>query len=222
MDVMKQKNKKDLTGGLYLVADPSMDKKELLYKLDEALFAGVQVVQIWNHWPSSFDRVQKEKLISEVMALAGPYGSPVLINEEWELLKTTDLDGVHFDKVPADIGKIREALHRDFILGITCSNDLEIIRWANQKRADYISFCSMFPSSSAGSCEIVDAQTVKKAREITDLPLFVSGGITPENLPELTELPISGVAVISGILGSESPGKNTEAYKKQITRLFNI
>src|SRR5690625_7532129 len=78
-------------GGLYLVADPSMDKKELLYKLDEALFAGVQVVQIWNHWPSSFDRVQKEKLISEVMALARPYGSPVLINEEWELLKTTDL-----------------------------------------------------------------------------------------------------------------------------------
>src|SRR5690625_5325503 len=76
------------------------------------------------------------------MALARPYGSPVLINEEWELLKTTDLDGVHFDKVPADIGKIREALHRDFILGITCSNDLEIIRWANQKRADYISFCS--------------------------------------------------------------------------------
>src|SRR5690625_6151787 len=88
---MKQKNKKDLTGGLYLVADPSMDKKELLYKLDEALFAGVQVVQIWNHWPSSFDRVQKEKLISEVMALARPYGSPVLINEERSEEHTSEL-----------------------------------------------------------------------------------------------------------------------------------
>src|SRR5690625_7906078 len=131
---MKQKNKKDLTGGLYLVADPSMDKKELLYKLDEALFAGVQVVQIWNHWPFSFDRPKKEKLISEVMALARPYGRPVLINEERALLKTTDLDGVHFDKVPADIGKIRAALHRHFILRSTCSHDLALIRRAHQHR----------------------------------------------------------------------------------------
>src|SRR5690625_5585393 len=139
---MKQKNKKDLTGGLYLVADPSMDKKELLYKLDEALFAGVQVVQIWNHWPFSFDRSKKEKLISEVMALARPYGSPVLINEEWELLKTTDLDGVQFDKVPADIGKIREALHRDFFQGITCRNNLRIFTYDIKTNAYYICICS--------------------------------------------------------------------------------
>src|SRR5690625_6447390 len=176
-----------------------MYNKELHYRLEESLFAGVQVGPIWNHWPFSFDRSKKEKLIADIMALARPYGSPVLINEEWELLKTTDLDGVHFDKVPADIGKIREALHRDFILGITCSNDLEIIHWANQKRADYISFCLMFPSSSAGSYEIVDAQTVKKAWEITDLPLFVSGGITPDTLTELTYINISGLAVNLGI-----------------------
>lgn len=221
MEIMKKKNVKNLTGGLYLVADPSMEREVLLDKLDEALLAGVRVVQIWNHWPASFERAEKEKLISEIITLARPGGCPVLINDEWELLKTTGLDGVHFDKVPADIEKIREAVNRDFILGITCSNKLEIIRWADQKQADYISFCSMFPSSSVGSCDIVDAHTVKKAREITDLPLFASGGITPGNLPELAELPINGVAVISGILGSDTPGENTKAYTEQINRLFN-
>lgn len=211
---MEYREKKDLKGGLYLVADPSVQRTELLYKLNEALLGGVNIIQIWNNWPDSFGESDKEELVSDILELAEMFDRPVLINEEWELLKTTRLDGVHFDTVPEQIEEIRAEIQRDFIMGITCSNDLDIIRWADQHKADYISFCSMFPSSSVVSCEIVDSQTVKKAREITDLPLFASGGITTENLPELGELPISGVAIISGILRSDSPRQKTEDYKQ--------
>lgn len=208
-----------ITGGVYLVLDPDMDTPTLLHKLKEALEGGVRVLQIWNNWPASFDLPAKVDLIRAMLAIASAYKVPLLINEEWELLKDTELDGVHFDKVPAEYEAIKAEINREFICGITCGNDLEVIRWATQNQLDYISFCAMFPSTSAGTCEIVSPETVKKAREITQLPFFLSGGITTENMEALQDLDFAGVAVISGILNAASPQKSAAAYIQTLHKL---
>lgn len=208
-----------LNGGVYLVLDSGMDRATLLHKLKEALEGGVRVLQIWNNWPASFDLPAKLDLIRAMLAIASAYKVPLLINEEWELLKITELAGVHFDKIPADYEAIKAEIRRDFICGITCGNDLEVIRWAGQNQLDYVSFCAMFPSLSAGSCEIVSPETVKKAREITQLPFFLSGGITTENIGSLEDLDFAGVAVISGILNSKSPRESVAAYTQALNKL---
>lgn len=218
MEVMK----KEVAGGIYLVLDPSMDKTELLKKLKQALDGGADIIQIWNHWPDSFSESDKVGLVEVILDLANSYSTPVLMNDDWKMLKKTNLDGIHFDQIPEHFERIQEEIQREFICGITCSNDIEIIQWADEHDFDYISFCSMFPSSSVESCEIVRLETVQKAREITDLPLFVSGGITPENLSELDDLDFEGVAVISGILSSDSPEKSTTEYREVLNKLNSL
>lgn len=210
--------KKEISGGIYLVLDPSINKKELLEKLEQALNGGVDIIQIWNHWPNSFSEADKEELVEEIIDRTKKDSIPVLINDDWKLLKVTGLDGVHFDEIPEDFEQIQNEIRRGFISGITCSNDLEVIQWADDHDFDYISFCSMFPSSSVDSCDIVRPETVQRAREITDLPLFVSGGITPNNLSELDDLDFQGIAVISGILSSESPRESACKYKQKLKR----
>lgn len=208
--------KKKITGGIYLVLNPSIEKNELLEKLKQALEGGVDIIQIWNHWPELFSQSDKIELIDEILDLTDVYNIPVLINNDWKQLKGTDLHGVHFDEIPEDFDRIQHEVQREFISGITCSNDLEVIEWADKHHFDYISFCSMFPSNSVDSCEIVRPKTIQKAREITDLPLFVSGGITPKNLSELDNLDFQGVAVISGILSSDSPRTTTKEYREKL------
>lgn len=215
---MSEKIKK-ITGGVYLVVDPSMERPALIEKVEQALTGGVNVIQIWNHWPVSFSPEDKKDIIQDVMGRAGSYDVPVLINEEWELLKTTQLDGVHFDEIPEGFEHIKKTVERPFITGITCSNDLGVIRWAENHNLDYISFCSMFPSASAGICEIVEPETVKKARELTRLPLFLSGGITEGNVHTLKDLNFDGVAVISGILNTESPEISASRYHEELQKL---
>lgn len=210
---------KMITRGVYLVLNPSMDKPKLLHKLKEALEGGVRMVQVWNNWPASFSLSDKQDLIRTILHITSAYKVPLLINEEWELLKDTELAGVHFDKIPEDYEAIKFEIKRAFICGITCSNDLEVIHWAGQNQLDYISFCAMFPSISAGSCEIVRPETVKKAREITQIPFFLSGGITTENMVALKELDFAGVAVISGILNAASPQKSASAYTHALNKL---
>jgi len=212
---MEMKNLK----GIYLVIDPSMEEAELLQKLEQAILGGIDILQIWNNWPKDSTLKTKLDLIEKIIALASAKNVPVLINEEWELLKATKLDGVHFDNIPQNWEEVRQTFSDEKIIGFTGGNDLERIRWANQNQVDYLSFCAMFPSSSAISCEIVKPSTVLLARQLTRLPLFLSGGINPENLKGLSLLDFQGVAIISGIMSAENPAKKVKNYKAALAEI---
>ncbi len=84
---------------------------------------------------------------------------------------------------------------------------------------DYISFCAMFPSPSAGVCEIVMKETVIQARQLTSLPIFLSGGITLNNIDELTSTGMNGIAVISAIIKADDPQTATKAFKEKLATL---
>jgi len=206
--------------GLYLVLDPSMEKNELINKLKSALEGGINIVQIWNNWPAGFTSKDKVETVNSILAVTHTFNVPVLINEEYELLASTQLEGVHFDRIPENFIEIKSSLNRQLIIGITCGNDLETIEWANENAIDYLSFCSIFPSKSAGDCEIVEKETLKKAKAITSIPFFVSGGITTENLGELSEFGIAGAAVISGILSAESPKEKSQEYNQVLNKII--
>jgi thiamine-phosphate pyrophosphorylase len=205
-----------ISGGIYLVLNPAIDKGLLLAKLANALTGGINVVQIWNNWTAGAD---KPELIKAIAELCMPYHVPVLINQEWQLLTQTKyLQGVHFDAIPDDFADIKQTIGKPFLAGITCSGDLDTVRWADSNRFDYVSFCSMFQSASAGTCSIVSPATVTMAREITTMPLFVSGGITPENAQSLkAETEFDGVAVISGILSADDPEQKVKQYHNALS-----
>lgn len=204
-----------ITGGIYLVVDPSKGDGAIFPVLRRAIAGGVDVVQIWDHW---LPGQAKEPLIEEICAEAHAHGIPVLINEDWRLLLNTPLDGVHFDNEP-NIAAIREQVARPLIAGITCGNELARVNWAIRNQMDYISFCSMFPSGSALTCELVSVETVQRARELTDIPVFLAGGITPENIRSLAATHMDGIAVIGGIMKAADPEQSTLNYKQALLEL---
>jgi thiamine-phosphate pyrophosphorylase len=207
---------KQIKGGLYLVVDPAPGIEALLPKVEQAIKGGVDVIQVWNNWQVEQN---KTELIHLLCGLAHQHNIPVLINEEWQLLQTTNLDGFHSDTLPANINSIRSTVGRSFIFGITCGNDLKRVTWAAQNKADYISFCSMFPSPSAGACEIVSKETVIAARRLTTMPMFVAGGITLTNIDELEAVHPDGIALISGIMKADDVQRTTKEFKEKLLTL---
>jgi thiamine-phosphate pyrophosphorylase len=208
--------KRKIQGGVYLIIDPSMDQDVLLSTLKEIIREKIAAVQIWDNFSPG---TNQPALIEQVLRLCHLQNIPVLINNQWELLKTMNLDGVHFDKAPRNIVQLKQQIGREVIAGITCNNDLSAVKWADENRLDYISFCSMFPSSTANSCELVSFDTVRKAIEITDIPIFLAGGINPETLPSLSALNYSGIAVVSGIMSAANPLAELKRYQKRIEEI---
>ncbi|HBG42379.1 thiamine phosphate synthase [Limibacterium fermenti] len=206
---------KKITKGIYLVIDPSMDRLLLLDKLRLALQQPIAAVQIWDNFDKNADI---EGFIRPVSALCAEADTPLLMNNRWEYLLHFPLDGVHFDQIPDDMGAIRQKVGRTFISGLTCNNDLSWVRWAAAHRLDYISFCSVFPSSTANSCELVDFDTVRQARALFSRPIFLAGGIRPENMDKLNTLPYDGVAVVSGIMSVADPIDAIKKYSEQLIK----
>jgi thiamine-phosphate pyrophosphorylase len=134
---------------------------------------------------------------------------------------TTGVDGVHFDAVPADLDQIRKKTGKPFLCGLTCGNDLSRVQWAEENCLSYISFCSLFPSPSAGVCEIVRKETVRQARQLTAMPIFLAGGITLENIDELHDTGMNGIALISAIMKADDPQTAAKAFKNKLNKSYH-
>ncbi len=201
------------SGGVYLVVDPSMEENILLQKLRQALHEKIVAVQIWDN----FQAEQKVLLlIDKICALCHAKKVPVFINNRWEVLADAAVDGVHFDVIPEDITGIRGKIKKKFLSGLTCNNDLKCLEWAEKQQFDYISFCSIFPSSTSNSCDLVELDTIRKAKERSSLPIFLAGGISPENIEKLKHLKYEGIAVVSGIMNTDDPGEAVRNYLKKL------
>ncbi len=206
-------NKRSVKKGIYLVVDPSTERSVLLGKLHLVLNEKIAALQIWDNFMPDGDCMS---IVCDIAACCRSKNIPVLINNRWDVLKQASLDGIHLDAPVDDIALLRKEMGRPVITGVTCGNDLSVVQWAEENRLDYISFCSLFPSASAGSCELVSVETIQKARQITSLPIFLAGGIQPGNLHLLRGLPYSGIAVISGIMNAGDPAAAVEAYSQRI------
>lgn len=204
--------------GVYLVVDPKRNWENLLLKLDKALKGGLNIVQIWNHWAENISMGKKLEFLDKIKKLCANFNVPVLMHEDWELARQTGLDGVHFDEIPIRFNDVQKELNGK-IVGLTVGNDLDKIRWAEEQNINYISFCAVFPSSSVDICEIVDQKNIHVARTMTNVSIFLSGGIRTDNLKYLDKLDFDGVAIISGILDATDP---TEAVQEYILELQRI
>lgn len=213
---MKNQQRK-ITGGVYLVFDPAPGIEAVLPIVQQAIEGGISVVQIWNHFQATQNKIA---FAESICRIAHPQGIPVLMNDDWQLLLHTALDGVHFDTPPENIETIRQQVNRPMLCGITCGNQLDRIYWANEHQLDYVSFCSLFPSASAGACEIVSPETVKQARQLTQLPIFLAGGITLQNLPQLAVTGFNGVALISAISKAPQPQQAAAAFSQQLKNII--
>lgn len=207
--------KKKIKSGVYLVVDPGMSKNKLLLQLEKLQHSSLSAVQIWDNFAGVKD---VNDLLAEITQLFKDSETPLLINNHWQYLESFEFDGIHFDQLPADLTSITQQLGSAFLKGITLTNDLDIMEQADKLGFDYISFCSVFPSATSNSCELVRYDTVKECRKRTQMPLFLSGGITPEKINLLEGLEYEGVAVVSGIMKAEDPLRQLNKYLLELEK----
>ncbi len=194
--------------GLYLVVDSRLGP-EVLKAAEAAIRGGVDLVQL-------LDGPGAREIAMPLRQITRTYGRPLLVNNNLDLAEYVRSDGLHVDGHQPLPSAIKKALGNEAAAGYTCGNDLEKIRWAENAGADYVSFCSIFPSGSAGECEIVPLETVARGKRQTCLPVFASGGITQENVERVLATGVDGIAVISAILKTIDPEASAKRFKRSL------
>ncbi|MBE3598803.1 MAG: thiamine phosphate synthase [Limnochordaceae bacterium] len=223
-------------GGLYLVVDPGLAAgpwgvEGVLQRVGRALAGGVDLVQLWapssENAAASLSPEQALRLATGLRALTLEAGVPLLIGEDVRLAARLGADGVHLEgnaPAPAEVRsafapRLARLQGRGALVGYTCGNDLEKVRWASRAGADYVSFCSVFPTTSAVSCELVPLASVRAARALEpDLVLFASGGITPGNAGDVLDAGADGIAVVSAVLKAPDPQQAARDFQELLRR----
>jgi thiamine-phosphate pyrophosphorylase len=183
--------------GLYVILDPSaVGARSLLEVLDQAAAAGARLFQYRNK-TGSLLQAYREAL--RLRQRAAEIGALLIVNDRCDLAMAVEADGVHLgqDDLPVEDAR---TIMRDRLIGLS-THTLDQVRDASMRRVDYIAFGPIFQTTSkADHAPVVGTEGLRQARNLTSLPLFAIGGITPDNAPEVRRAGADGLAVISAVL----------------------
>lgn len=202
---------------LYAVTDRHWTGEKTLYQqTEEALLGGTTFLQIRE---KELNEADFEKEALELQALCKKYKIPFIVNDNVELAKKIDADGVHVGQEDMNACKVRELLGPDKILGVSAQTVEEAIL-AEKEGADYLGVGAVFPTGSKSDAIDVSHETLKAICKAVKIPVVAIGGITKDNLCQLKGSGIAGISVISAIFAQKDIKAAAEDLKKRTLEIL--
>lgn len=191
-------DKKDLL--LYAVTDRSWLGERTLYEqVEEALRGGATFVQL-REKELDDDAFLAEAI--EIQELCKKYNAPFVINDNVEIARKMNADGVHVGQSDMEAGDVRAILGEDKILGVSAQT-VEQAVLAEARGADYLGVGAVFHTGSKADADDVSHETLKAICEAVNIPVVAIGGIGKHNVLQLKGSGICGIAVISAIFAAK-------------------
>lgn len=185
---------------LYAVTDRAWTGKQTLYQQVEcALKGGVTCVQLREKDLPEAEFLAEAK---EIGALCRAYGVPVIINDNVEIALACGADGIHVGQSDMEAGRVRAAVGEGMMIGVSARTVEEALT-AQRAGADYLGVGAVFSTSTKRDAEAVSRQTLRDICDAVDIPVTAIGGISKDNILELSGAGIDGVALVSAIFGAE-------------------
>lgn len=201
-------DKKDLL--LYAVTDRSwLGEQTLCKQVEEALKGGATFVQLRE---KALDDAAFLAEAIEIQELCRRYKVPFVINDNVEIARKMNADGVHVGQSDMEAGNVRALLGEDKILGVSVQTVEQAIL-AEKRGADYLGVGAVFHTGSKADADDVSHETLKAICEAVKIPVVAIGGIGKHNVLELKGSGICGIAVISAIFAADDIQSATASLK---------
>jgi thiamine-phosphate pyrophosphorylase len=196
---------------LYLITDRHQVPAEYTLPgiIEAALQGGVKAVQLREKDLSTAELLP---LARELRGLTRQYGARLLINDNVDVARAVEADGVHLGghSQPADV--VRQSIGRKMLIGVS-THSMSEIQAASEKGADFVTYGPVYATPSKaiyGAPQGLHA--LHEACMNSALPVFALGGITPERAATVRAAGAHGIALISAIIGSASPESAARAF----------
>ncbi len=201
---------------LYLVTNRYQDSLEnFLEKVETACRSGVTIVQLRE---KNLTTNQYYQLAKQVKEITDAYQVPLIIDDRLDVCLAVDAAGLHIgdDELPVSVA--RKVLGPEKILGVTAKTvkrALEAETWG----ADYLGTGAIFPTTTKENAPITLISTLKTICQTVAIPVVAIGGLTSENIDQLIDTGIAGVAVVRDLMQAEDIEAKAHAF---LTKLDDI
>lgn len=202
---------------LYAVTDRSwLNGGTLTQQAEECLRGGATFLQL-REKDLEEEGVRRQAL--ELKDLCRRYGVPFVLDDRVSLALEVDADGVHVGQHDMEAGRARALLGPDKILGVSVQTVEEALL-AQARGADYLGVGAVFPTGTKQDADFVPYETLRAICRAVSIPVIAIGGITRENLSQLSGSGICGVAVVSALFAQPDIARAAGALKAAAAELL--
>lgn len=197
--------------GLYVITDcERLAPDELLARTGRILQAGVAALQ----YRDKTQNESRKEIAAQLQEMCRQWNTLFIVNDNVELAKELQADGVHIGRDDGDPRQARATLDQRAVLGLSCYNNLDQALEAQAGGVDYVAFGSVFPTTSKKNTVHASLDLIKVAKKRLDVPVAVIGGITPDNGKQLIDAGADLLAVISSVYQSSDPYEAVKRFNQ--------
>ncbi|HVD38163.1 MAG TPA: thiamine phosphate synthase [Solirubrobacterales bacterium] len=199
------------TARLYFVCDarPQTDLERLLRA---ALTGGADIVQLRE---KELGRVEIERAAETFRRVADTFSALFVLNDDPELARACDADGVHVGQDDVSAEQARELLGPDAVVGLSTHSEEQIAASAGRP-VDYISVGPIWETPTKEGRPGVGTDLIRHAAEHAPHPFFAIGGIDTGNAGEVVKAGAERLCVVRAIRDAADP----EAAATELRQAF--
>jgi thiamine-phosphate pyrophosphorylase len=198
------------TARLYFVCDarPGGEDPEAL--LRAALSGGVDIVQLRE---KELGRREIERAAATFRRVCDTYSALFIVNDDPELARSLDADGVHVGQDDASAEEARELLGPDAIIGLS-THSPEQIAAATERPVDHISVGPIWETPTKAGRPAVGLDLISHAAAHASHPFFAIGGIDAGNAEQVIHAGARRLCVVRAIRDAADPGAAAEELRR--------
>ena len=201
---------------LYAVTDRRwLGTHTLAEQVEQALKGGVTCVQLREK------ELGEESFLKEAMELktvCERYHVPLIINDNIRVTVRSNADGVHIGQNDISVREARRILGEGKIIGVTAKT-VEQALDAQSHGADYLGSGAVFDTSVKSDAVRIDHEVFKAICRAVEIPVVAIGGITEDNILQLSGYGMDGAAIVSGIFSSRNIEQTCKRLRKSCEQI---
>ncbi len=197
--------------GLYAITPDSADLNTLIQKTQLAIEGGAFMVQ---YRSKIQDRDVKMQQCAAILRLCRDYKIPCIVNDDVDMCRILEADGVHLGEKDDNIAEVRRILGEDAIIGSSCYDQLNRAKQAQKEGASYVAFGAMFETSTKPNAPRATLELLREAKSQIQIPIVAIGGITVNNAHDVIKTGIDAIAVITSLYDAKTIKETAETFVK--------
>lgn len=122
-----------------------------------------------------------------------------IINDDINLAEKINADGVHLGKNDASIEQAREQLGNNSMIGVSCYNNINAAKYAQDLGVNYVAFGALFPSVTKPNALHCSLDVITQAKQTLNIPIVGVGGINFSNQQKVFDAGCDATAMINAL-----------------------
>jgi thiamine-phosphate pyrophosphorylase len=212
--LLRQDKTTHLTGLYAIIDSQALNRRNHIEVASQLIQGGAKAIQLRDKLRSKGELLP---IAQQLKNLCSEHAVLFIMNDYLDLALAADADGLHLGQKDLPISVARKLLPIDKILGCSVTT-VDQATAAESAGADYIAVGSIYPTSSKETARVVGLKRLRQIRQAVSLPLIAIGGITEDNMAEVSAAGADSVAVIGAILQA----KDIEEATRQIIARFEV